>query len=82
MAGYQIVHETWLTRFVSAYGDKALDVITHEIYGSGIFKVALLSCATLSILSIAWALQHKQLSKKGLFFFFSFTLLYRRMVGR
>ena len=76
MAAYQIVHETWLTRFVSSYGDKALQVISNEIYESGIFKLALLLCATLSLLSIAWALQYKQFSQKGLFFFFAFTLLY------
>ena len=76
MNGYQIVHETWLTRFVSSYGDKALQVISSEIYGSGIFKLALLSCATLSLLSIAWSLQYKQFSKKGPFFFLAFTLLY------
>ncbi len=76
MNGYKIVHETWLTRFVASYGDKALQVISNEIYGSGIFKLSLLSCATLSLLSIAWSLQFKQFSKKGLFFFIAFTLLY------
>lgn len=76
MSGYKIVHETWLTRFVSSYGDSALQVISSEIYASGIFKLALLFSATLALLSIAWALQYKQFSKKGVFFFTAFTLLY------
>lgn len=75
MPDYKIVHETWITKTVSSYGDQALKVITNEVYASGIFKLLLLSCATFSILSIAWSLQYKQFSKKSLFFFLAFLLL-------
>ncbi len=75
MNDYKIVHETWITKTVSSYGDQALKVITNEVYASGIFKLLLLSCATFSILSIAWSLQYKQFSKKSLFFFLAFLLL-------
>lgn len=76
MSGYKIVHETWLTRFVSSYGDRALQIISESLYQSGLFKLSLLFCATIALLSIAWSIQYKQFSKKGFFFFLAFTLLY------
>lgn len=76
MSGYKIVHETWLTKFVASYGDTALKIISETLYQSGVFKLALLTCSTFSILSIAWSLQAKQFSRRGFFFFFAFSLLY------
>lgn len=76
MSPYKIVNETWLTRFVAEYGDMALKTISGEIYGSGLFKVSLLFCAIISLSSIAWGIQARQFSRKGIFFFLAFTLLY------
>ena len=75
MSAYKIVHETWLTRLVSSYGDSALVQLSQEIYKSGLFKIAMLGSATFAFLGIAWSLHQKSFSKRAVFFFMSFLLL-------
>lgn len=72
---YSIVHESWLTKFVSNFGDSALIKISGAIYTSGMFKVAVLLSATLALVSLAWGIHNRQFSKKTLYFFMAFAFL-------
>lgn len=72
----KIVHETWLTRFVSTFGDSALTQLTDTLYKSGIFQVLILTCLSITFIQFGLALHRKTISSKAIFTLFAITLIF------